>query len=107
VAGGEGYLSVAQQVDADHYTDMGKFPTALGTRTGVWYVKRDRLYLAAPPERRPRRPPAGIRGAIRMSCLHALGHHVDRLVEDHARASTDYYSTAPSNRLGDIYHESK
>jgi DNA-binding beta-propeller fold protein YncE len=49
VAGGEGYLSVVQQVDADHYTDMGKFPTALGTRTGVWYAKRDRLYLAAPP----------------------------------------------------------
>jgi DNA-binding beta-propeller fold protein YncE len=49
VAGGEGYLSVVQQVDADHYTEMGKFPTALGTRTGVWYAKRDRLYLAAPP----------------------------------------------------------
>jgi hypothetical protein len=40
---------VAQQVDADHYTDMGKFPTAIGTRTGVWYEKRDRLYVAAPP----------------------------------------------------------
>ena len=49
VAGGEGYLSVVQQVDADHYSDMGKFPTALGTRTGVWYAKRDRLYLASPP----------------------------------------------------------
>jgi len=49
VAGGEGYLSVVQQVDADRYTDMGKFPTALGTRTGVWYAKRDRLYIAAPP----------------------------------------------------------
>jgi DNA-binding beta-propeller fold protein YncE len=49
VAGGEGYLSVVQQVDADHYQDMGKFATALGTRTGVWYAKRDRLYIAAPP----------------------------------------------------------
>lgn len=49
VAGGEGFLSVVQQVDADHYTDMGKFATALGTRTGVWYAKRDRLYIAAPP----------------------------------------------------------
>src|ERR1700676_2288022 len=49
VAGGEGYLSVVQQVDADHYKDMGKFATALGTRTGVWYAKRDRLYIAAPP----------------------------------------------------------
>jgi DNA-binding beta-propeller fold protein YncE len=49
VAGGEGFLSVVQQVDADHYGDMGKFPTAIGTRTGVWYEKRDRLYIAAPP----------------------------------------------------------
>jgi hypothetical protein len=49
VAGGEGFLSVVQQVDADHYTDMGKFPTAIGTRTGAWYEKRDRLYVAAPP----------------------------------------------------------
>jgi DNA-binding beta-propeller fold protein YncE len=49
VAGGEGYLSVVQQVDPDHYIDMGKFATALGTRTGVWYEKRDRLYIAAPP----------------------------------------------------------
>src|SRR5712675_42645 len=49
VAGGEGFLSVVQQVDPDHYTDMGKFATALGTRTGVWYEKRDRLYIAATP----------------------------------------------------------
>jgi hypothetical protein len=49
VAGGEGFLSVVQQVDADHYTDMGKFVTALGARTGAWYEKRDRLYIAAPP----------------------------------------------------------
>ncbi len=49
VAGGEGFLSVVQQVDADHYTDMGKFATAIGARTGVWYEKRDRLYIAAPP----------------------------------------------------------
>jgi len=49
VAGGEGFLSAFQQNDPDHYTDMGKFPTAIGTRTGVWYVKRDRLYIAAPP----------------------------------------------------------
>jgi DNA-binding beta-propeller fold protein YncE len=49
VAGGEGFLGVVQQVDADHYTDTGKYATALGTRTGVWYEKRDRLYVAAPP----------------------------------------------------------
>jgi hypothetical protein len=49
VAGGEGFLSVVQQVDSDHVTDMGRFATALGTRAGVWYEKRGRLYVAAPP----------------------------------------------------------
>jgi outer membrane protein assembly factor BamB len=49
VAGGEGFISVFQQADADHYKDIGRFPSALGTRTGAWYVSRDRLYLAAPP----------------------------------------------------------
>jgi DNA-binding beta-propeller fold protein YncE len=49
VAGGEGFISAFQQIDADHYKDIGKFPSALGTRTGVWYVSRDRLYVAAPP----------------------------------------------------------
>ncbi|MDB5710089.1 MAG: pyrrolo-quinoline quinone beta-propeller repeat-containing protein [Sphingomonas bacterium] len=48
VAGGEGYISVFQQTDADHYKDMGKIASALGARTGVWYVARDRLYVAAP-----------------------------------------------------------
>ena len=49
VAGGEGFISVFQQTDPDHYVSMGKFASALGTRTGVWYVSRDRLYVAAPP----------------------------------------------------------
>lgn len=49
VPGGEGVISVFQQIDADHYKDMGKFPSSLGARTGVWYVSRDRLYLGAPP----------------------------------------------------------
>ena len=50
VAGGEGFVSVFQE-NGDKFTDMGKFESALGTRTGVWYVKRDRLYIAAPPAR--------------------------------------------------------
>jgi hypothetical protein len=41
--------SAESGVDAGHYTDMGKFATALGARTGVWYEKRDPLYIAAPP----------------------------------------------------------
>ena len=49
VAGGEGYIGVIQQTDPDHYVSMGKFASSLGARTGTWYVKRDRLYVAAPP----------------------------------------------------------
>ena len=49
VSGGEGFISVFQQKDANTYEPMGKFATSIGTRTGAWYVKRDRLYLAAPP----------------------------------------------------------
>jgi hypothetical protein len=48
VAGGEGFLSVMQQVDPDQCTDLGKFATALHTRTGVWHEQRVRLYVAAP-----------------------------------------------------------
>jgi hypothetical protein len=48
MAGGEGFLSVVQLVDADQYTDMGKFATSLRTRTGVWHEQRVRLYVAAP-----------------------------------------------------------
>jgi DNA-binding beta-propeller fold protein YncE len=48
VLGGEGFISVFQQTDPDHYESMAKIPTATGARTGVWYEKRDRLYLAVP-----------------------------------------------------------
>jgi DNA-binding beta-propeller fold protein YncE len=51
VAGGEGYVSVFQQKDPDHYESMGRFASSIGCRTGTWYVSRDRLYLAAPPHR--------------------------------------------------------
>ena len=48
VPGGEGFISVIQQVDADHYQAFAKVPTTIGARTGLWYEKRDRLYLAVP-----------------------------------------------------------
>ncbi len=46
--GGEGFVSVIQQVDPDHYQPLAKIPTTVGARTGLWYQKRDRLYLAVP-----------------------------------------------------------
>ncbi len=48
VPGGEGFISVFQQNNPDHYESMGKIPSAVGARTGLWYEKRDRLYLAVP-----------------------------------------------------------
>src|SRR6266852_3907886 len=48
VPGGEGFLSVIQQRDRDHYQSLAKVPTTIGARTGLWYEKRDRFYLAVP-----------------------------------------------------------
>src|SRR5437667_5802616 len=48
IPGGEGFLSVIQQTDRDHYQSMAKVPTTIGARTGLWYEKRDRFYLAVP-----------------------------------------------------------
>lgn len=48
VPGGEGFISVIQQSDPDHYQPLAKVPTTTGARTGLWYEKRDRFYLAVP-----------------------------------------------------------
>jgi len=48
VPGGEGFISVYEQIDPDHYRPMARIPSAIGARTGFWYEKRDRLYLAVP-----------------------------------------------------------
>ncbi len=48
VPGGEGFISVIEQTDADHYQSIAKIATTVGARTGLWYEKRDRFYLAVP-----------------------------------------------------------
>ena len=48
ISGGEGFISVIQQKDANHYQAVAKIPTMIGARTGLWYEKRDRFYLAVP-----------------------------------------------------------
>jgi len=52
VAGGEGYISVFRQGDADHYNLLAKVPSALGARTAGYSGKGrkgfDRLYVAVP-----------------------------------------------------------
>jgi WD40 repeat protein len=53
IPGGEGYISVFQQRDPDHYDLIAKIQTAIGARTAGYFGKMgkkgfDRLYLAVP-----------------------------------------------------------
>ncbi len=53
VTGGEGYISVFQQRDADHYEPLAKVPSTLGARTSGYFGRIgkkgfDRLYVAVP-----------------------------------------------------------
>jgi len=52
ISGGEGFISVFQQDDPDHYNLIARLPTALGARTAGYFGKGrkgfDRLYLAVP-----------------------------------------------------------
>jgi len=43
--GGEGAISVLQQIDPDHYQEIARVPTAKGARTGFFSPDLDRLYL--------------------------------------------------------------
>jgi hypothetical protein len=53
IPGGEGYISVFRQRDADHYDLLAKIQPAVGARTAGYFGKMgkkgfDRLYLAVP-----------------------------------------------------------
>jgi DNA-binding beta-propeller fold protein YncE len=48
LSGGEGFLSVYEQSDADHYTVAAKMPSAEGARTATFDAAASRLYLAVP-----------------------------------------------------------
>ena len=52
IPGGEGYISVFHQEDADHYKPLAKVQTAIGARTAGYFGKGrkgfDRFYLAVP-----------------------------------------------------------
>ncbi len=47
ISGGEGFISVVEQRDADHYQVIAKIPTASGARTS-FLIPDVRLYLAVP-----------------------------------------------------------
>jgi hypothetical protein len=46
--GGEGFISVFQQNDPDHYELLANVPTGVGIRTGYFFSKRDRFYVGVP-----------------------------------------------------------
>lgn len=48
VTGGEGYLQVISQDDANTYHEAVKIPTANGARTSLFVPETNRLYLAVP-----------------------------------------------------------
>ena len=46
--GAEGYISVFQQKDLDHYELISNVPSTISAKTGFFYETRDRLYVAVP-----------------------------------------------------------
>ena len=48
VSGGEGYIDVFQQQDANTFTRVAHVPTAAGARTSLFVPELSRLYLAVP-----------------------------------------------------------
>jgi DNA-binding beta-propeller fold protein YncE len=49
VPGGEGYISVFSQQDADHYPLMAKVPSAPGAKTALLVPELNRLFVAVSP----------------------------------------------------------
>jgi hypothetical protein len=48
VIGAEGFISVFQQNDPDHYELLANVPSGIGIRTGYFFTKRDRFYVGVP-----------------------------------------------------------
>ncbi len=48
VIGGEGFIDIFGQKDADHYRFLTRIPTATGARTGLLVPEKDWLYVAVP-----------------------------------------------------------
>ena len=48
VIGGEGFISVIEQKDPNHYELLENVPSTIGVRTGYFFTKRDRFYVGVP-----------------------------------------------------------
>jgi DNA-binding beta-propeller fold protein YncE len=49
VTGGEGYISVIEQDDADHYREAARIPSMAGAKTAILDSAHNRLWVAASP----------------------------------------------------------
>jgi len=49
VLGGEGYVGVFQQKDADHYEELPRVTSAPGAKTGIFVPELNRLFVAESP----------------------------------------------------------
>jgi DNA-binding beta-propeller fold protein YncE len=50
-SGGEGFIDVTQQIDADHYERIARLPTGAGARTSTFVPEWRRLYVAVPRDK--------------------------------------------------------
>jgi len=50
VSGGDGYISVVKEEDADHYRDLGKLPTGPGAKTSLFVPVFSTIYVAVPAQ---------------------------------------------------------
>jgi len=50
-SGGEGFVDVTRQVDADHYERIARIPTGSNARTSVFVPQWRRLYVAVPRDK--------------------------------------------------------
>lgn len=48
VVGGEGFIDIIEQVDADHYQLLTRISSAVGARTGLFVPELNQLYVAVP-----------------------------------------------------------
>lgn len=48
VIGGQGWISVYEQADPEHYKLLANVSSTVGVRTGYWFAKRDRFYVGVP-----------------------------------------------------------
>jgi len=48
VSGGDGYVSIVKEEDADHYRELGKLPTGPGEKTSLFVPEFSSIYVAVP-----------------------------------------------------------